>query len=210
MASPQDANARAVQIFDEAANSYALKYADVSTYDPAFQRFAAALPQRGRVLELGCGPGNATARLLNLRPDLDWLATDLAPNMLAEAQKRHISARFELRDAKNPIRTGEAFDGIFAAFLLPYFDDDQLRRLLSQSHAAMSTSGLLLLSFMEADAALSGWETGSGGQRIYMHYRSAQAVIQAANFGFNMLMTQRFPIDHSQSVCDVALIFERK
>lgn len=209
MESPHNENARAVHIFDESAKSYASKYANVSVYANAFQFFADTLPTNASVLELACGPGNATKFLLDLRPDLNWRATDLSPNMLEAAKAQNIPAHFELRDARNPTAPGELFTGIFAAFLLPYLNDLELAQLLQKCHAALMPSGSLFLSFMEAPAALSGWETGSSGQRMYLHYRTIHDVAQAAQFGFTLMGTHRYPIPTDRDIVDAALIFKR-
>jgi len=45
------------------------------------------LNEQAKVLELACGPGNITKCLLSKRPDLEILATDIAPNILELAKK---------------------------------------------------------------------------------------------------------------------------
>lgn len=77
---------RAARVFGEHAEAYALKYADVGRYKSSLDRFLDLLPMDARVLELACGPGNVTRYLIEQRPDLRILATDLAPEIVEVAR----------------------------------------------------------------------------------------------------------------------------
>ena len=47
-----------------------------------------------RVADLGCGPGNSTALLRARWPEAEIDAIDFAPEMLADARKSGVDARF--------------------------------------------------------------------------------------------------------------------
>jgi SAM-dependent methyltransferase len=90
--------------YDLVARRYAETYADdlaEKVLDRALLAAFAELVQRapggpGRVGDLGCGPGFEARHLAEL--GLDVLGVDLAPNMIAEAQRRHANAlRLEFR-----------------------------------------------------------------------------------------------------------------
>jgi trans-aconitate 2-methyltransferase len=53
-----------------------------------------AVEQPRRVADLGCGPGNSTALLRARWPDAEIDAIDFAPEMLADARKSGVDARF--------------------------------------------------------------------------------------------------------------------
>ena len=111
----------AVDTFDRAAVSYAEKFMDVSCYQPQLETFCEHLkPHVPSLLELACGPGNLTKVLLALRPDLNMLATDLAPNMLKIASEINPTATFELLDVRALGQLKQTFDGIVNGFGLPY------------------------------------------------------------------------------------------
>lgn len=97
---------RAARIFGEHAEAYALKYADVGRYKASLDRFLALVPSGARVLELACGPGNVTRYLVDQRPDLRILATDLAPEMLVVARRSVPEVVHELMDMREVGRMG--------------------------------------------------------------------------------------------------------
>jgi trans-aconitate 2-methyltransferase len=57
------------------------------------------LDTAGRIVDVGCGPGNSTELLVQRYPGADVLGIDNSPAMLAEARQRLPAARFESADA---------------------------------------------------------------------------------------------------------------
>ncbi|WP_233165149.1 class I SAM-dependent methyltransferase [Mycobacterium sp. AT1] len=58
-----------------------------AVYDFGARAVDALLPLNGRLLDLGVGSGRALSAIVRRRPDLKVTAVDLAPNMLATAQR---------------------------------------------------------------------------------------------------------------------------
>lgn len=58
-----------------------------------------AVSDPGRVVDVGCGPGNSTALLAGRWPDAEIVGFDTSETMLAESRSRLPSARFEYGDA---------------------------------------------------------------------------------------------------------------
>lgn len=79
-----------------------------------FERYRQAYENR-RVLDLGVGSGRTTGPLL--KHAADYLGTDISPQMLAHARKRHPAARFMVSDLRELEKLGEpAFDFILIAY----------------------------------------------------------------------------------------------
>ncbi len=79
---------------------YQEHFMDLDIYNSSYDSFCQILPEGAEVLELGCGPGNITRYLTKLRPDLQITATDVAPNMVALAEKNVPSAKYEVLDVR--------------------------------------------------------------------------------------------------------------
>lgn len=66
------------------------------------------------VLDVGCGPGNSTARLLNQYPDAEILGIDNSENMLQKASSTYPDIKFCRCDVPEGLESLKSFDLIFS------------------------------------------------------------------------------------------------
>jgi SAM-dependent methyltransferase len=135
--------------YDSATLSFygreASAYAEASKGSPSdwIARFAALLAAGAAVLELGCGAGVDTVRLLE--HGFDVTPTDGSPEMAAEAQRRLGRAiavmRFEDLEAH------ERYDGVWANACLLHVPEEALPRVLALIHRALKPGGAFYASF---------------------------------------------------------------
>jgi ubiquinone/menaquinone biosynthesis C-methylase UbiE len=93
-----------------------------------------------RVLELGCGTGQVTAKLLAAGADV--VAIDVLPAMLARARTRAPDAAFVEGDIME-VELGTDYDCVVLSFVLHNFDVDGRLRLLRRAAAALAPGGRL-------------------------------------------------------------------
>ncbi|RAK70394.1 DUF4180 domain-containing protein [Hymenobacter edaphi] len=184
---PMDHHALSIAAFDQLAQAYQDKFMDLDLYDDSYDRLGQLLPPAARVLELGCGPGNITRALLRRRPDLRLLATDPAPNMLRLARQNNPTAECRVLDARALDQLApRQFEAVVAGFCLPYLAPADTAQLLRAAHRLLTPGGVVYLSFIDDDAARSGFEASSNGQATaYVYYHPAPEVradLAAAGF----------------------------
>ncbi len=141
---------RTVAVYDERAADYADRFASAEP-EQYLTAFMAMLPAGGRVLDLGCGPGTASAflRAAGFRPD----PVDASVAMVELANRHHdIGARLATFD---DIDADAAYDGIWANFSLLHAPRTDLPRHLAALHRALKPKGLLHI----------GMKTGTGQGR---------------------------------------------
>jgi SAM-dependent methyltransferase len=126
--------------------------------------FLALLPPGASILELGCGAGNHSAKML--AAGFDVRPTDGSPEMAAEASRR----------LGRPVETllfheldeTEAFDAIWASACLLHVPRDELAGILARIRRALKPAGVFYASF----------KTGEGDGRDtlgrYYNYPSPQ------------------------------------
>ncbi len=190
-----DHNPIAVRLFDAWAQGYNEAFMDTSLYHGAFDRFLTSIdPPNAEVLELACGPGNITKYLLDKRPDLRILGTDLAPRMLELAQLNNPSATFQRMDARELRSLNRSFDAIVCGFCLPYLTPDEATTLIKDAFDVLRPDGVLYLSTMEDDPARSGFKPSSNGkgESAYIQYYEGRFLTQALEtFGFRVVFLDR-------------------
>jgi SAM-dependent methyltransferase len=105
--------------------------------------FLALLPERGSVLELGCGAGNHAAEIL--AAGFTLRATDGSPEMAAIASRRlghPVEAmRFDELDDR------DAHDGVWASACLLHVPREELAGVLSRVRNALKPDGVFYASY---------------------------------------------------------------
>lgn len=200
----------AVDIFNRYAQPYQDKFMDVSMYHDSFDLFCKSIQkENATVLELACGPGNITKYLLEKRPDLKILGTDLAPNMLELAKINNRNASFQLMDCREIISLNKTFDAIMCGFALPYLSKEEAVKLIGDASQVLNTNGVIYISTMEDDYSKSGFKKGSSGEELFMHYHEAEYLVKALEEnGFKIidLRRQDFPEADGGKMVDLLIV----
>ena len=143
-------DARTIAVYDAKAADYA-RMVDSGSPDQTLLDFIAALPKGASVLDLGCGPGGASAHMRNagLNPD----PIDASPAMVALAKERF---GLEARLATFDDIVGDAlYDGIWANFSLLHAPCADLPHHFATLARALRPGGLFHV----------GLKTGTGEAR---------------------------------------------
>ena len=167
----------------ETLAAYAAKAEDYAnlvsriTPDQDLQAFLDAMPSGGRVLDLGCGPGNS-ARMMG-EAGLEVDASDASPEMVAIAKERHgVNARLELFD---DLAAQDLYDGIWANFSLLHAPRAEMPRHLAAIHNALKTRGLLHLGLKTGDT-----EERDEAGRFYVYYSELELLDLLKDAGFKL------------------------
>jgi tRNA (cmo5U34)-methyltransferase len=116
------------------------------------QAAAATTPQAQRVLDVGCGAGNYTLKLLHLLPHLVVTLNDLSQPMLNRAQERVAAVGAKnitaLQGDVRELELGEAqFDIIMAAAVLHHLrDDEEWHAVFAKFHTSLRPGGSIWIS----------------------------------------------------------------
>ena len=203
-----------VATFDRLADRYAEKYFHLDMYDRYLERFAKTIVSPGAsVLDVACGPGNVSAYLAKVRPDLRLVGIDLAEGMIRQARSRVPSAEFLVKDCRCVGQLERVFDASAFAFGLSYLTDDDARRFFTSLNASLTESATLYLSTITGEPGWSGFETTSGGDRVYLEYRSVSdivSMVERAGFRVDFMDVIESPANASKSTQDLVLIAQRE
>ena len=108
------------------------------------------LPERSRVLDLGCGGGGPTTRALAARHDV--VGVDISERQLERARRLVPEARFLRADATEVAFEPESFDAVVSLFLLGHVPRAKQRPLLERIFRWLAPGGRLLATLGTANA----------------------------------------------------------
>lgn len=202
----------AVNIFNKLSDVYQEKFMNVSMYYKSFDLFCENITkENASMLEVACGPGNITKYLLEKRPDLKVLGTDLAPNMIALAKINNPTAEFELLDFREMETLANSFDAIMCGFGLPYLTKAEAIAFIGNAASKLHPDGLLYISTMEDENTKSGFKTGSTGDTMYQNFHQADYLTNALEENdFTLLHLERINYFYNdQKTTDLIIIAKK-
>lgn len=167
-------DAETIALYDRRAEDYA-QFAGNPAESRILQAFIDAIPFGGRVLDLGCGPGLSSARMV--AAGLDVVATDASAEMTRLARAN--SAAEVRQEAFSELLDQAVYDGVWASFSLLHAPRSDFPHHLAAIHRAMRRGGRFHL----------GMKLGEGQKRdalgrLYTYYSEAELeeLLTAAQF----------------------------
>ena len=77
------------ETWNKVAKIYESSFMDVDLYNESYDYYCNLIPKKeGKILEIGCGPGNITKYFLKHNPKLQITGIDIAPNMILLAKNQ--------------------------------------------------------------------------------------------------------------------------
>jgi len=198
-----DVRAAAARTTVEAYDAHAAAYRDsaFARDDLVLDRaraFAEAVGPRGRVLEIGSGPGRDAASLE--AAGLSVRRTDISPGFVALLREAGQVADVLdplSDDLDDPLRPGTPYDGVWASACLLHVERGELPVVLARLAAATRVGGRFALSLKEGDG--EAWSThgsvGSARRFVYWREDALREVLQAAGWTVS-------EVQHSRSARD--------
>ena len=135
--------------YDRVAEEYARQMLHELDHKPLdrelLERFAAQTNGKGRVVDLGCGPGQI-ARYLHDH-DADAFGIDLSPAMVNLARREHPGMEFQQGDMHALDLPDNSLAGIAAFYSIIHIPRAEVTSVLKELRRILQPNGLLLMSF---------------------------------------------------------------
>lgn len=203
-----DKTQKTIETYDKHADSYQSKFMDFESYKTKLRGFCDILLPGAKILDVGCGPGNAAKLLNESNKDFEILGIDLSVEMINLARKNVISPKvnFLVGDIRDMNLQDQVFDAVILSFCLPHLSNEEAEALVGHIGIVLSKGGFLYLSCMEG--AKSGYETTSFSPRdyIFFNYYSEdfiQQILEMNNFKVLQLYRELYPESDGSKTIDM-------
>lgn len=184
--------------WNKIADLYAAKFMHLDLYDETYRFFGHLLTgEVPEILEIGCGPGNISKFMLREFPAVKMTGIDASANMIALAKTNNPQGDFRVMDARNIADFDVKFDGIICGFCIPYLDVNDCEALVVNAANLLTKNGVFYVSFVAGNEELSGFQTGSGGDRVYFYYYPVEKIEKMLTLS-GLGMIEKFEIPYKK------------
>lgn len=200
------------QTWNKIADLYESKFMHLDLYDDTYRYFGNLLTSEiPEILEIGCGPGNISKFMLREFQSVKMTGIDTSANMISLAKTNNPDGDFRVMDARNIAEFDTRFDGIICGFCIPYLNVNDCQELVKNAANLLMTNGVFYVSFVAGDEELSGYQTGSGGDRVYFYY---YPVVKIENMltlsGLGMIKKFEIPYKKSDGSAEIHTVLMAK
>lgn len=179
-----DKNKLAISTYDKIAQAYTDRYFDDLSDSQYIDKFLAALPPRGRVLDVGCGPGIFSKYMS--KKGFDVTGIDFSTEMLKIARNRVPKVKFQFMDMRKLDFPQNFFDGLLVAYSLIHIPSAQTLKTLGGFFRVLKPGGTLMVIALVGEPDRTVDEPLGGNVKMFVNFFTKVTIataLEKAGFG---------------------------
>ncbi|CAN5286022.1 class I SAM-dependent methyltransferase [soil metagenome] len=146
-----------IDCYNKTAKNYADKFIDELSHKHfdsfLLKAFAVENQDNGKLIDLGCGPGQTTKYLYDCGIT-NIVGTDISPGMIAVAKNINPQPDFDIADMLSLKYPDQSFGAAIAFYSIVHFDYEQVSIALKEIKRVLKNNGHFLFSFHIGDNIL--------------------------------------------------------
>ena len=205
-----DPTASVIDVYDTIADAYVKQYSADSTDKPHVDMFAAKLPPRAEVLDVGCGAGQNASHLA--KKGFRVTGIDLSKKMLAIAKKSYPNCTFIEMDMRYLTFPTERFDGILSSYSLIHVPNVYVTDVLKSCFRILKPNGWIAIFAQQGEIDHYVDEPFAPGKKTFFNFFTPARITQyLREAGFSSISIKSEHCDDPYNMSDTNLyIFARK
>ncbi len=204
-----------IDCYDRTANNYAAKFINELENKHLdkilLQSFAEENIASGKLIDLGCGPGQTTKYLFDCGLS-DLMGIDISPKMIEVAKIINPGLHFEIADILNLHYPDRFFGSAIAFYSLVHFDYDQIKIAFNEIKRVLKNGGQFLFSFHIGDNTIHLDNFLEEEVNIDFYFFEVSKIISLLHkSGFTMIdVIERHPYENVEHASKRAYILVQK
>ncbi|HEY8781245.1 MAG TPA: class I SAM-dependent methyltransferase [Mucilaginibacter sp.] len=206
---------KVISCYNATAEEYAANLFDELSKKPLdrllLKQFAAENKAKGKMIDLGCGPGQTT-KFLAENGVKDIIGTDLSRGMISKAKELNPSLQFQTADILKLDFPDQYFASAIAFYVIVHFNDEQLTTAFVEINRILISGGQFLLSFHIGDEIFHRDELFGKQVDIDFYFFTTEKIIEllkAANFRM-IDAIERYPYENAEHPTKRAYLWVEK
>ena len=159
--------------YNKIADKYTQKYLDDLSDIPHIDKFLKYLPEKARVLDVGCGPGTFTRHLVKKGFEVEGI--DSSSEMLRIAREKVPDIKFKLMDMRNLRYEENEFNGLLVAYSLIHIPSEEIPRTLDGFYRVLKSGGVILVIAQKGEQDRIVDEPLKKGEKIFINFFAKKA-----------------------------------
>ncbi|MFZ7104963.1 MAG: class I SAM-dependent methyltransferase [Peptococcaceae bacterium] len=141
--------------YDLTAEKTAQEWYKEEILKPTIQDFISLLPEKPRVLDLGCGPGHESMRLCQAGAKV--LGIDFSEECVRIANERCPQCEFKVMDFRYLDESLGKFDGVFACASLIHISPEELHGVINHICNVLRSNGYVAVIVVDGEGINEQW-----------------------------------------------------
>lgn len=202
-----------IEFYSKYSASFDNKIGTLDLYNKSYKDFVDKSKVKNNLLDLACGPGNVSAFILDLLPNIDITCVDLSDKMLDLAKAKIKNGKFYLSDILDLQIPVIQYDLIICAFGLPYIEKSELDKFIQEVDRFSHKDTCLYVSCMQGDKSEVEQMSFADLDKVLVHYHSKTEIINKFNkFGYELIdySEQDYLEPTGETTIDMIFNFKKK
>lgn len=179
-------------LYDSVTDQYVTTFFDDLTDSPWLDSFLATVANKGRILDVGCGPGNFAKYISKAGYPVTGI--DISPKMIEKAKELVPNCDFRVMNCLNLDFSEETFAGILIAYSLLHLPRSDAIDVLKQCFGVLQRKGTLCLMLKEGTGEHQCAASLAPGQTCFVQlWTKDDALSSLTSLGFSILKTEEGP-----------------
>lgn len=164
-------------------STYSLQFderiSSLANYDASYVDFVKQAKNKQNILDLASGPGNVSAYIKKLIPEVEITCVDLSDEMLKIAKNKLTTGNFYKSDILNITIPEKKYDLIICAFGIPYIKHNEVETFVAQINRFSKKDTAVYISCMEGNTISEEMMSFAENKKLTVQRHQKDDIIRA-------------------------------